>query len=151
MIDRRALIAGTGVMLVAPANLALASDSLPSRPRELVRASSLVVTGVMRPPEPRPTARDPSDYAEIPVYAVVALKGEAPEPLVFRHTLIEPGIFNTVMPWILAGQPSILFLREKPDAAGPSLWLTEWTSACKATPELLDAVKREIAAQARRR
>lgn len=150
MIDRRALIAGAAALLAAPA--AYAQDVPAWRLKELVAASSLVVTGVMRPPEPRPTARDPYDYAEIPVFAVVALKGSPPSPLVFRHTLIDPGVFNTIEPWILAGEPAILFLREERKGSETSLGLTNWGHAAyRITPELLDAVKREIAAQAAKR
>lgn len=149
MIDRRTLVAGSVALLVPPTG-AQAQD-LPSwRLRELVNASSLVVTGIMRPPEPRPSLQDGKDTADIPVYAVVALKGAPPStPLIFQHTLVEPGIFNTVIPWTLAGRPAILFLREYSTGSETSLALTNLEHAAyKATPELLDAVKREIAAQA---
>lgn len=146
MIDRRLAVFGAVALTATPVHARqLSAIGWARWLGELVGAAELVVAGVMRPPVPRPTFGRPNEYAEILVESVETLKGTAPEPLVFRHTLIEPGVFNTIQPWLLAGQPALLFLGRARDG----FWsLVAFEGAIPLTLDDLALVRREIALQA---
>lgn len=149
MIDRRALITSAGAVLAAasagPAGAAVSPLDYSWRQ---IAQSRFIVIGVTRPPEGSEPGKAEGRSILVPVSDVTALKGAPPSPLVLDCPNIAAGILDTEAPWRFAGRPAVIFLA---DQAGepPRVWMTHLEAILPPEPEVLEFVKREVAAQAK--
>lgn len=146
MIDRRTLLASAAAAW-ATSGAARGEVSPLDYSWQLIAQSRFIVIGVTRPPEGSYPGQGDAPWIEVPVTDIQALKGTPPAPLILNQMNFAPGILNTIMPWEFAGQRALLFIGDQ-TGDPPRVMLTHMEAMLPAEPKVVEAVTREVAAQA---